>query len=121
MQRSDQSRRPMQIIHDCGMLSRRTGDVRDAFVVALLPADLCRLPQSTTMGGKAIDLGRSGCLGFHGSLFVTGAARAGWPFRKVRQPRFARTSPRGADCILARLRPATRAQQSAAWDDRPRR
>lgn len=29
MQRSGRSERPMQIIHDCGMLSRHTGDVRD--------------------------------------------------------------------------------------------
>jgi len=96
-----------------GAFQAAHGGGRDAFVAVLSP-DLSRLLYSTFMGGKADDVGRSGCLGPDGSLCIAGAANGtGWPVRNASQPKFAGTNdPRwgNGDCILARFRPAARAK-----------
>jgi hypothetical protein len=90
------------------------GGDRDA-VVVLLSADFSRLLYSTYMGGKAIDTGRSACLGPHGDLCVTGAANGpGWPIENAFQATFAGTNDGrwgNGDCIVARFRRTTRAEQ----------
>jgi hypothetical protein len=78
------------------------------------------------MGGKAHDVGRSACLGPDGSLYVTGSANGpGWPVRNAYQAKFAGTNdPRwgNGDCVLARFRRTTRAEQGTPADaDKPPR
>jgi len=102
-----------------GAFQATHGGAGDAFVV-VLSADFRRLLYSTYMGGKADDVGRSACLGHDGSLHVTGSANGpGWPVRDAHQAKFAGTNDRrwgNGDCVLARFKRTTRAEQGAPAD-----
>ena len=100
-----------------GAFQAAHGGDRDA-VVVLLSADFSRLLYSTYMGGEAYDAGRSACFGPRGDLYLTGATNGpGWPVRNAFQATFAGTNDGrwgNGDCILARFRRTTRAEERGA-------